>query len=472
MNTHILIGKLTLALTCSLALIGCQSNGQMNTGQLSFQFQVPTAAPVQFQLQAIPAATERFEIEVSGKGLTKTRKVRIDINGSEGTQSHTMAELPTGNKTVIVKAFQANNLLAEASSDVKIIADKTARAVLELQPVAQESETGVGEGDAVLLLNPALPLAVEVQIQVSGEGLEDTVRKTIRLRANQDKASLGVLPAGSKQARVVFSTEAAGQSIASEPETVDFDVPTDGQATLELSAAELLKSYEQQLDKLLDGLTPLQLVALLGQVSPEKLTELFEGLPADVQDRLRNNPTLSQFINFAEPTPAPTTAPSTEPMPEPTPEATAAPTEDGLLMDVRFAMVSQERPNLVLARPAQTELGNIKLLTSGDSNTLFRSSAWGLFIRTHYTGPQQVNCVVKFTRDSDGQEVYLKEFQMGTKFTVNEKGFTGAVALFNEGQPVTLEPGAYTLQVQVTDPDTNELERGVYPLNFVAPLGS
>ena len=151
MSKPILKLMMSVALSFPLISIGaCQSVPFMvhasQSGRMAFRVMWPQR---QFQVQVIPEATERLEIEIQGEKLPRPfrRVLRRSASRPEVQESLT---LPEGSKTVLVKAYDTGQtLLAEARAEVMIVANETQQLEIELQEVERPCEP----------LNPEEPIS-------------------------------------------------------------------------------------------------------------------------------------------------------------------------------------------------------------------------------------------------------------------------------------------------------------------------
>lgn len=91
------------------------------------------------QVQTIPDTAERIEVRVSGEGIPKG-SVLSAILTPEQTQAK-FAGVPAGDKTVVVKAYDAEGMVVAAgSSPVTIVAGATVAARIRLNLLTDEGQ--------------------------------------------------------------------------------------------------------------------------------------------------------------------------------------------------------------------------------------------------------------------------------------------------------------------------------------------
>lgn len=448
------------ALVGSLVLGACQPPA---TGGLRFQFAAPEShsQALDFMLQAIPAETERFAIEVTGLGLASPLRTEVSWGASETSVTHTLDAIPTGPKQVRVRALAGSQTLAEATGSVVIEGGQTAQLVLELQPVS--------EALASLRLSEALPLEIRADLRIQGEGLNAPLTTQVSLPAGQQTAELPALPPGNKQVQLVFSTRIEGEVLRSEPRNESLVVAEDGRVELTVSADEVMLAFSQTLDRLLVTLTPAQLLALLAQFGEARLRALFSSLPPAVQARILDNPRLEAFAERV-----PGTRPSASPVPESTPEPaveTPAPNETALLGDVRLLLTATNQPLLQLREPAEeTEATALRMrvLTPDADHLVFRNTFWTLLIRTRYQGDQFIPYGASLVREGESEILWRGNGDIRTAIPFGGQDYLGAAIFFNRDQtPLTLEPGRYVLTLNARNPFNQNLD--VYRFQIQVP---
>ncbi|MBF2053217.1 MAG: hypothetical protein IGS03_07090 [Candidatus Sericytochromatia bacterium] len=447
-------------LASSLLLGACQSPA---TGGLRFQFAAPAvrSQALDFALQAIPEETERFEIQVTGAGLASPLRAEISLGDSETSVTYTLDAIPTGPKQVRVRALVGSQVLAEASASVLIEGGQTAQAVLELQPVSS--------APARLRLSEALPLEIRADLRIQGEGLSMPLNTQITLPAGQQTADLPALPPGSKQIQLVFSTRIEGETVRSVPREENLVVAEDGSAELTIAADELMLTFSQTLDRLLDTLTPAQLLALLAQFREARLRTLFAALPPAVQARILANPRLAALVESL-----PDALPSVAPVPEVTPEPTAqpaAPNADTLLGDVRLLLTATSQPLLQLREPVEeTEATALRMrvLTPDTDHLVFRNTFWALLVRTRYQGDQFIPYGASLVREGESEALWRSNGEIRTAIPFDGQDYLGTAILFNQDQtPLTLEPGRYVLTLNARNPFNQNPD--VYRFRILVP---
>lgn len=293
-----------LGALCAVQLVGCQSHGPLEpTGAVSLRFDMPARAvgPLAFSIKAIPAGTNRFDVEISGKGLDKAITQTIDAKDGH-SQSKTINGLPVGAKQVTVRAMLNQDVLASASTSVTIEAGKVAQAELDLTAL---------QAEVTAQLESVLPLDLQIKCKFTGEGITTPVEKTITIPANQTTVALGVLPLGSKEAHLEMMAGASGQQVSAPALEQAFDVNPDG-GTLSISASKVLSSFSDHLESLLNQANPLVILAWLQQLrsNPARLAELYRLLPPATKARLRANPLVSDSLPPDDSTPGTSSSPA------------------------------------------------------------------------------------------------------------------------------------------------------------------
>lgn len=435
----------TWGLSLSLGLSAC-TVAPPTTGQLRFSFQTPVHSQTQFHLQAIPAQTTRFQLEVSGSNLPEPIRASLNVDKNQSTQTHTLKELPAGPKTVKVQALENDKVLAEASQQVEIKAGEVNRVELELKAIVKQ---------VLLELSEPLPLDAQLELTLSGEGLNAPKSQQLNLKANSKQLELGSLPPGNKQARLIFkAVNNSGQTITSEPISETFNVDSQGGGTLKISLDKLLAAYLSQIDALL-SLSPLQILSLIQQLGPERLNELFAQLPADVQARLLQNPQVAAFI---------TVRPSSSPSPTAEPQASAPSETNNLIADVRLALTTPEAPLLLMLTPPVNIPQRIRVLQAGQTHAIFPAQAWGLLVRSNYSGSGKVNYRLQLKRQDGNTQLELREGTLSQRLRVNERDFVGDVLrLRNTDAPVNLPVGnTYVLTLTLKNTESEETQSAEY----------
>jgi len=458
------MGSCALLLALSIGVAACQVGEPLTTGGLRFQFQTASKA-VSFQIQAIPAATERFEIEVAGEGLSEPILQTVSLGAGLSSQTHTISALPVGSKTVYVKALGAAGLLAEARVIVMIEAGQMARAELDLVPVSA--------AQVRLRLLDTVPLDLSLDLTFQGAGLNEALRHQVTLPQGKQEAPLPDLPAGEKQVSMIFRAELNGRSFASPAQTETLQISAEGQGLLEISAENLLNAFGNELDQLLDGITPAQLLALIAQLGEARLRSIFSQLPPAVRLRILQNAKLSGFTQFL-PAPQASAAPSAAPTARPAPEDSASPVSASeLFADVRLALVELANPQAVLLAAPQDEPGRLRILKPGESHFLFRTAAWALLIRTHYTGQSFISYGTELKRLSNGEVIWRSNGELRSTLELNGESFISDAVYFRPNRSVlSLEPGQYELTLRAQNPSTQIPETLIYRLEVPAPFAN
>ncbi len=467
---------LPLALGFSLVLGACHVP-LATTGSLRFQLAVPqSAAATHFALQAIPAGTDAFEIQISGQGLASPLVRRFDIaQGSSQTQ--TISGLPLGPKTVRVQALAQEQVLAGATQSVEIKAGELGRVELELKALIQQVQ---------VILDTPLPLDFELDLTIRGEGLNENFQKKFNLKAGQTQLEIGALPPGEKEARIIFRTQAEGKDVFSETLIETFEVSEQGEGILRLGVENILASYSSQLEVLLDRLPVLQVLAILGQLNPEQLRRFLERLPKALRERLLVIPQIrarlgdlatgfvdnssgqirvdTQPIATASPSPLLTSSPDPTPSPEPSLKPITVVTKT-LTADVRLAFQKPENPNLLMASEP-IERDNSLPLSAGQTQVVAGGKIWGLLIRTDDLLPVIAYTLHLNTAGIEGEGLLLgrEPRELNQFFVYQGVRYRGGIIPFRlTDQPIELEPGqSYRLTLNLTHPETNQQEIRVY----------
>jgi hypothetical protein len=464
-------GKIARVAAISL-LVGCQVSPLASGGALSFRFQYNNLQSSNFQIKAIPAGTEDIEIEISGEGLSVPRKESFKLAAGNTTHAKTIKDLPTGPKQVTVRALNGDDVMASGSANVEIEVGETAKAELELKALQAAS---------TVELEQLLPLTISLKASISGEGLEQAVERTATIEATQLSGSFGNLPLGQKRASIVLSAPLGNQMVSAPALTFNFNVTADG-GSLKLGAQSVLAAFEANLEDMLKAANPLILLAWINAIrsNPDKLRELFFLLPKSAQDRLRQNPLVSEYLPAPEempvPSSEPTTSPSSEPTaspvtePSPSPEVTASPVveAESLFADVRLALQKPEFPALVMLTPPEDIAGRIRVLQPGQQITIASNTMWGLLIRSSYTGAQEIPFSASLKEvESTDLNTTNRVWNTGLRqrFTVNDKGFMGEIIPFkSDGTLINVPSGTYNLIVSLKHPETGVLESQSYTI--------
>lgn len=463
-------GKIARVVAISL-LVGCQAAPLASGGALSFRFQYDNHQSTQFQIKAIPAGSQKIEVEISGEGLAAARKESFNLNSGTSTQTQTIKDLPSGPKQVTVKAISGDDVMASGSTNVEIKVGQTAKADLELKALKAAS---------TVELEQVLPLNINLNASISGEGLDKAIERTATIESNQLSASLGNLPLGKKEIELTVSTLLGTQKITTPPFKLAFDVTAEG-GTLKVGIQSIIKAknFEDNLESLVLAADPLVLVGWINTIrsNPAKLKELFFLLPQSVQDRLRLNPLVSPYLPAPEEAPAPSPEPSasTEPLPSPeasvspSPEVSASPVveAESLFADVRLALQEPNRPLLLMLAPPEDILGRIRVLRPSEVINIEANTVWGLLIRSSYTGTMEVPFSASLKEVGGTDPTNNRSWNTGLrqKFTLNDTGFTGDIVPFkNDSTLVNVPAGTYNLIVSLKHPETGISESKAYTI--------
>lgn len=447
------------AAVLSLHLSACQSfPASPNTGAIRFQFALPASAAssLDFRLQAVPAGTSGFEIEVSGAGLSAPLKQTLALQAGQ-SQSKTISALPVGPKQVTVKAMLDQEVLASATTQVTIIAGEVARADLELQAL---------KAAVTAELETVLPLDLQLKMKLSGDGLTPPQEKTITIPANQTSVALGALPLGSKQAQIEMSVQGNGQSASAPAIDSSFSVTATG-GKVSIPANQVLSAFSDKLEGLLGQANPLVLLAWIQklQSNPARLRELFFLLPPAVRQRLRDNPLVSGSLPAESDAGSVASSPAPAASDEPAPAAETSQTF-GLLADSRLALSAPADPDALMTQPAANSPGEVRVLKPDDVILLGARSLWGLLMRTSYSGFDTVPYQVRVRR-ANGDQAQLLALQgtMSRRYKLNGENFVGEVLTF--GNQLSLTAGVYDVAIDLRDPDSGKLEMTRYRIRVL-----
>lgn len=479
------------ALASTLALGACTSPTHNQTGRMSFRFASPQYNQSQFRIQAIPADTERFEITITGLGLTEARTASVEANGEASSQTHTISELPIGSKTVRVQAYNGETVLAEDTTTVRIVAGATVNAELELKPVSPEPSPSaeIGDGQVRFTLEKALPVAIRVGLQISGEGLNSPKEHAFEMAAGSTAEALESLPPGPKTVKVTLSANAQGQQITGNTDTLEFTVDEKGGGQINYAIDNFLASFRGQLSGLIANLTPLELFGLINSIGAERLNEVFSQLPPAVQNSIRNNPALAELLdpdvlNPPEPeasaSPDASAPPAAEASAEPTPEASAeTPVEAGILARVRLLSLApasdlQELASNISDTDSDTDPEDINLVPVAKTllpsfmRTIRRAYGWGLLLVSGFEvsdteTPPSLNYKIQITHLSiPPKNVFDSSGSINNFARVNNKAVVAGFVPFKNGELVELPQGLYSVFVRLEDPVSGENRQETY----------
>lgn len=459
----------TLLFASSLLLGACQPP-TLQSGQLRFRFRVPQSSSYSaglFKIAFIPPETERFEIEITGRGLRTARREVIDIEAPGTSETRTISELPIGQKSVSVKALQGERVLAEGQTEVLILPRRSVEAELELRPTGTTTPESPSDtlNDIVFRLGRALPIPLRVGLSISGEGLDSPQQEVFELAAGRTEQSLKDLPAGSKTAQISISANVQGEQIQADPQRLTFEVNANGGAQIELELEDFLTGFGDQLGTLLQRLSPAQLVSLVSGIDSARLTRIFPRLPADVQRLIRNNPILRALLN------ATVLNPETEET-----ESSGGLSSEDLLSSVRFASLEplDSLSSLAGRSDAAPELSEapisprVQTLKSQSGNTIQRGFGWGLVIVNRLPETltsARLDYTVRITRlslprgpvfDSQGELTQIVKF--------NNRSFVAGLVPFNSGELLELQTGLYNISVSVRDTNSGAEKQNNYPI--------
>lgn len=121
--------KQIVSFLCTLSLISCTSINSSDTGSIKMDFKFPKSNS--FSIKAVPENTDSFQVSISGDGLSQSieKKITKDSSGKVLIQA-----IPTGNKTVTVKAINSSGkVLAQASANTEIKTGEVNRVTMELK---------------------------------------------------------------------------------------------------------------------------------------------------------------------------------------------------------------------------------------------------------------------------------------------------------------------------------------------------
>ncbi len=282
-----LMGKLSAGLAL-LLMTGCQDlalNSSGSKGSVRFRFEMPKAG---FALQAIPAGTNSFEIEISGEGMSTPRKETF--NQADDGNTKTISELPIGSKQIVVKALKGTELLANGTSSVTIAAGKTASAEVTLAEVLRVRPVSIK-------LEEPLPMDLVFKTRITGQGLNNPFEKEVTIAADETEARLGDFPLGAKEVQFTITAVAGSKRVSVTPEPRNITVSESG-ASLDISAGSVISSFGNDLESLLSSADSLKVLTWIQtlRARPARLRELFFMLPPAARQRLRQNPLVSSFL--------------------------------------------------------------------------------------------------------------------------------------------------------------------------------
>ncbi len=141
---------------------------------------------------------------------------------------------------------------------------------------------------------------------------------------------------------------------------------------------------------------------------------------------------------------------------------------DSLFADVRLALEEPNRPLLLMLAPPEDIAGRIRILLPGQQITIASNTAWGLLIRSNYTGDLEVpfSASLKEVGSTD-LNTTTRTWNTGLRrrFTVNDTGFMGEIIPFkNDSTLINVPAGTYNLIVSLTHPETGEPEIQTYTI--------
>jgi cell division septum initiation protein DivIVA len=123
------MNKKIISILSLISLVSCSNINTNKSGVIKLGFTFPEKSG--FSIKAIPNNTESFQINISGEGLGTPIEKKITKDNSEKVL---IQEIPSGNKTVIVKALDnSGKLLAQAEEKIEIKAGEVNKLTMELK---------------------------------------------------------------------------------------------------------------------------------------------------------------------------------------------------------------------------------------------------------------------------------------------------------------------------------------------------
>jgi hypothetical protein len=455
--TQTLLGLLIISSLANCAPAPITPNA---TGRISFKLAFPVAAKqTDFALKAIPSGTRRFEIEISGEGMTEPRKITLTAQG-ETEKKETVADLPVGTKTVSVTAFDESKALASASQDVVIKASETSSAEFDLRSVLFNLS---------IKLPQAVPIAIPIEAKISGDHVPTAgLTLTGNFAAGNPLLALGEIPEGNKQISLYFNFKLNNQEIKSEAIV----------KTL-IGKAGVASQLEISLNEIANALVPVLLKQNLAD-----LPNLLNQIPPDLVELLRKNPLIAAFlltrpspVPTAQPTPEPTPQPSTQPTAIPSPTATPANQELKLeILDGRVAL----RPLSLIKDSVDTLVSetdpNIRLLTPNNNLQVpLNSRIFAAIIRLNYNGTDkpELNIQIKNLSDANAP-INGRSFPAAlTNKGVLPNRYNSLILLLQEdgSAPILDTPALYKVTVEAKANEGKLINRAVFQVK-VLPAAS
>lgn len=430
--------SLSLMGSTLLSFNACQNN---SVGQLRFQLAIAQSAP--FSIQAIPSDTDSLRIVITGEGLSTPITQTLAIKKGETTYTHQLS-VPIGQKEVQVTAYQGEQTLAQGSGSTHIIANQSTPLKLVLRPVdAQIKSTR-------LTVQGIVPIAVPLNIKISGEGLDSPLSTQLTLPAGVN-SSVEVtdlrLPLGTKQLELRITTPNSdiGEKLPTITKTFTVDKPEGTEITLDLEA--LLLRYRQEIKDI-----P-AFVSLLRQYAPQLLLLLNEEAETPT-------PKPSE-------TPAPTAGSGSQiqigelikPTPTPSPVA-----EETFLAEVKLAF---QRPNTDESPFAPGLETQLLTLTDQGEYVLTEKQIWGIVVRTRQLLEAKVptpEYVLLIKGADDKQAAPFARGSLNRSIATQTGSYRGAFIPFMGGsETLALEPNStYTVELVVFTSGTNQDVRARY----------
>lgn len=241
LSKRLSIVLLSIFLPGTWSLSACQPT----SGSLQFQVQLPAQSHTAFRLKALPEQTNRLQLEISGQGLS-TPYTETFTTQTPGKQITRHLALPAGNKSIRVRAFEDEKLLAQGQGSVSIQTGKKSQLTLTLSPVDTPSENSLQ-----ITLAGIVPTRVPMRLRISGAGLPQALERTLVLPAGVSPTVTldASLPPGEKRLEIHIET-IDGLSKPLPTITENFIVNEKGGAELELSLEALIARYRVELSQI------------------------------------------------------------------------------------------------------------------------------------------------------------------------------------------------------------------------------
>lgn len=437
--------SLSLVGSILLSFNACQNNA---VGQLRFQIAIANSAP--FAIQAIPAQTESLRIMISGKGLNNPITQTIMLEKGITTYTREFS-LPVGKKEVQVIAYQGEKALAKGSGSPTINANQNTPLSINLTPVAAIDPTGEGTPPlkgARLTLQGIIPIAIPLDIKISGEGLNAplTTKATLPPGFNSSVAMTDTkLPVGDKQIELRLSLP--NSDIDEKLPTIvqNFTVSATEETDIVLNLETLLVRYRKEIKDVPEFLASLQKYApqllLLLNISAETPTP--SPLSPPPATTAPGNSSQIQIGELITATPKP-----------------SAVAETSFLAEVRLAY---QKPD-VLSDVLSNQL--LELSDQGEY-TLTQKQIWGLSVRTRQFFETGVNAPEYVLQIKNAAGELVTPFVRGSlnrSITTQTGIYRGGFIPFSElSEPLTLEAkSTYTVEWVLFSPGSNKDIRARY----------